>query len=162
MTRTSIPTSAPASSDQKPPDGTSATAPARVLAEVSVAIRWRDMDAYGHVNSVTYLTYVEQARINWLADVDCNWHGEHAAPVLAAARINYRNQLGWPGNIVVQLTCTRVGRSSITIAHRIVAEDDPDRVYADGDTVMVWINPETGQSVPLPEVVRERCVGSEV
>ena len=30
--------------------------------ETVVALRWRDMDAYGHVNHVVYLTYLEEAR----------------------------------------------------------------------------------------------------
>ncbi len=145
------------SSESNTVDKAAAAEAFQPLAEISLPIRWRDLDAYGHVNNSAYLTYLEEARLGWLAGVDGEWYGKQAAPVLAAAHINYRNQLEWPGNIIVELGCTRVGRSSITIAHRIVAEDDRGRVYADGDTVMVWINPETGQSVPLPEVVRERC-----
>ena len=30
--------------------------------EIRIKIRWRDMDAYGHVNNAVYLTYLEECR----------------------------------------------------------------------------------------------------
>lgn len=128
------------------------------LAEVPIAIRWRDLDAFGHVNNSNYLTWLEEARLVWLARLDGEWHGEHAMPVLAAAHINYRRQLGWPGRVLVQLECSRVGTTSITIAHRIVAEADRELLYADGDVVVVWIDPASGKPVALPEAIRRACV----
>ncbi|WP_228389149.1 acyl-CoA thioesterase [Cumulibacter manganitolerans] len=32
--------------------------------ETEVPLRWGDMDAYGHVNNATFVTYLEQARVN--------------------------------------------------------------------------------------------------
>ena len=37
--------------------------------ERRVEIRWRDMDAYGHVNNAVYLTYLEWARDEWIQGV---------------------------------------------------------------------------------------------
>ena len=34
--------------------------------EKRIEIRWRDQDAYGHVNNAVYLTYLEEARDEWL------------------------------------------------------------------------------------------------
>jgi hypothetical protein len=34
--------------------------------EERIGIRWRDMDAYGHVNNAVYLTYLEEARDAWV------------------------------------------------------------------------------------------------
>ena len=33
----------------------------------------------------------------------------------------------------------------------------PDRLYSDGNVVMVWIEPTSGRSIPLPEAIREAC-----
>jgi acyl-CoA thioester hydrolase len=71
--------------------------------------------------------------------------------------VNFLRQLAWPGRIVVELATKRIGTSSVTIAHRIVAEDDCDCVYADGEVVMVWIDPASGRSVPLPPAIRAAC-----
>jgi len=34
-----------------------------------IEIRWRDMDGFGHVNNSTYLTYLEEARDQFLTDL---------------------------------------------------------------------------------------------
>jgi acyl-CoA thioester hydrolase len=74
--------------------------------------------------------------------------------VVAAQTINYRRQLEWPAALQVSLTAERVGNSSLTIGFVIAAEADPMTVYADGNSVLVWIDPAGGRSIPLPAVVR--------
>ena len=37
--------------------------------EERIAIRWRDVDNYGHVNNAVYLTYLEEARDAWVREV---------------------------------------------------------------------------------------------
>lgn len=39
----------------------------RLLHQLTLAVRWGDMDALGHVNNATYFTYFEQVRVAWLA-----------------------------------------------------------------------------------------------
>lgn len=125
-----------------------------LLAKVPIALRWRDLDAFNHVNNATFLTYIEEARLRWFSGIEGVWLDDQVAPILAATHMNYRRQLSWPGDIVVELYCTRVGNSSLTIGHRIVDAKDETIVYADGEAVLVWIRPETGRPVPLPDAVR--------
>jgi acyl-CoA thioester hydrolase len=144
--------------------GKAAAAPTEVraadlqpLARVPMTVRWGDLDAFNHVNNATFLVYAQEARLAWLAGIDGPWFDESMMPVVAAAQVNFRRQLAWPGRIVIELATSRVGTSSVTIMHRIVAEDDTDCVYADGEVVMVWIDPASGRSVPLPPAIRAAC-----
>ena len=133
-------------------------APTRaLLARVPVAIRWRDLDAFNHVNNATFLSYLEEARLIWLAQIEGAWFTETYLPVLAATNVNYRRQLSWPGTAMVELYCERLGTSSLTISHRIVAADDADLLYSDGQVTMVWVEPASGRSIPLPEAIRNAC-----
>lgn len=126
----------------------------RLLKIVTMELRWRDLDAFNHVNNSSFLTYLEEARLRWLAEIAGTLSGENGAPVLASALVNYRRQLEWPNQINIELRAGRIGRSSLTIEHRIVAHDDSQVLYCDGHTVMVWIDPATGKSVPLPDALR--------
>ncbi|MEO6154933.1 MAG: thioesterase family protein, partial [Thermomonas sp.] len=36
-----------------------------VLFQHALEPRWRDLDAFGHVNNSNFLTYLEEARIRW-------------------------------------------------------------------------------------------------
>lgn len=125
------------------------------LFSTSIGVRWRDLDAYNHVNNSTYLTYLEQARLAWLQGLSGEWFSEHSAPVMAACQLNYRAPINWPARLCVELTCERQGNSSMTIGHRIVDADDTAHLYCDGNITVVWINPATGKPVPLPDVIRE-------
>lgn len=131
--------------------------PSIPVASVPLAVRWGDLDALNHVNNAAFLIYVQEARLAWLAKIDGTWLDPTMMPVVAAVQMNYRRQLAWPAQIVVELAATRIGNSSLTIAHRVIAADDRDCVYADGEVVMVWIDPTSGRSIPLPESIRAAC-----
>ena len=125
-----------------------------LLIQVPITLRWRDLDAFDHVNNSVFLTYLEEARLVWLSRIDGTWLDPRNMPVLAAAQVNYRAQLSWPGQIMVELTCARLGTTSLTIAHRIVDATDANKLYSDGNVVLVWIDPTTGKPVALPEAIR--------
>lgn len=125
----------------------------------SLGVRWRDLDAFNHVNNSNYLTYLEEARLQWLKGVR-DWFGEDSMPVLAASEIQYRRPIEWPASLHIELRCERLGNSSMTIAHRIVDADDASCLYSDGNVVMVWMNPSTGKPVPLPAAIRAAATGS--
>ncbi|HET7663415.1 MAG TPA: thioesterase family protein [Rhodanobacteraceae bacterium] len=129
--------------------------PTSPLIRAPIEVRWRDLDAFNHVNNSNYLTYLEQARLVWLRKVPGTWFDEHSMPVLVTSEINYRRPIGWPADIVVELFCERLGKSSITVGHRIVDAEDADCLYSDGRVVMVWMDPASGKSVPLPQAIRD-------
>jgi acyl-CoA thioester hydrolase len=136
------------------PAAAASTRPAAPMAQVPMHVRWGDLDAFNHVNNATFLVYAQEARLAWLAGVEGTWFDETMMPVVAAAHMNYRRQLAWPAAIVVELAATRVGTSSVTIAHRVLAAGDDACLYADGEVVMVWVDPERGTPVPLPDAIR--------
>ena len=123
------------------------------LFRMPVAVRWRDLDAFNHVNNSNFLTYLEEARIRWFESLDEEWVTERAAPLLAAVQVNYRMPIPYPAEVVVELYCERLGTSSVTIGHRIVSRDGAT-LYADGHVVMVWVERASGRPTPLPDAVR--------
>ncbi|MFD5658086.1 acyl-CoA thioesterase, partial [Streptomyces hirsutus] len=53
-------------------------------------LRWADMDAYGHVNNVVFLRYLEEARIDFLFRPDKDFQ---QGSVVARHEIDYKRQL---------------------------------------------------------------------
>jgi acyl-CoA thioester hydrolase len=121
-----------------------------------IEVRWRDLDAFNHVNNASYLGYIEEARVRWFHSLSDDWANETSAPVLAAIAMNYRRPIVWPEALRIELLAERVGNKSVTLAHRIVSAGDSDLLYADGNTVLVWVD-RTGQTVALPEALRTAC-----
>ena len=78
-----------------------------------VDIRWRDMDAFRHVNNAVYLTYLEEARDEWFLEVLGNGLLLNDF-LLARCAIDYRSPLTQDdGEVEVEIRCTRVGNSSV-------------------------------------------------
>lgn len=127
------------------------------LIRVPLSVRWRDLDAFNHVNNSKYLSYLEEARLRWMLTMPGMGLDENVAPVVAASNLNYRRPIGWPGEVVVELFVERLGNSSVTIGHRIVDVSEGGVTYCDGHVVMVWIDQASGRAAPLPAAVRAAC-----
>ena len=119
-----------------------------------LAPRWRDLDAFNHVNNSNFLTYLEEARIQWFASLRKPWVTAESAPLLAAVHINYKAPVPYPSRLVVELFADKVGTTSVTLGHRIV-DAASGALHADGYVVMVWIDRTSGKAVPLPPAIRE-------
>lgn len=124
----------------------------------TMPVRWRDLDAFNHVNNAMFLSYVEEARLLWMQTVEGSGLYPDASPVVAATHMNYRRQIGWPEALAIELSTERVGSTSLTLAHRIMRADDASVVYGDGNAVMVWIGGD-GRPVALPGPIRAAAGG---
>jgi len=131
----------------------------KVLIRMPIELRWRDLDAFNHVNNSNFMTYLEEARIRWFDTAGEPWVTDQTAPLLAAVQMNYKVPIPYPSKIVVELLADRIGTSSVTIGHRIVSDDD-STLFADGHVVMVWIDRATGRPTALPESVRARALAA--
>jgi acyl-CoA thioester hydrolase len=129
----------------------------KVLARVPISVRWRDMDSFGHVNNAKYVSYLEEARVRWLAGIPGLDMEGPVLPVVVNTNVNYRRPIVWPDDVVVELFVERLGNSSITIGHHIVDQKDPSVLYSDGNVVVAWMDTRSGKSAPLPGQVRALC-----
>ena len=125
-----------------------------LVARTVISVRWGDMDAFNHVNNAQYLRYLEEARVQWLAGIPGISLTDRVAPVLVASNVNYRQPIEWPSEIAVDLFIEKIGNSSLTMGHRMLSSSDASVLYSDGNVIMVWIDTQTGKSVPLPEAIK--------
>ena len=110
-------------------------------------IRFRDLDAVGHVNNVVYATYCEQSRVRFLEDVLDERSGELSV-VVAHLELDYRQPIEGIGTVSVAMEPRDVGDSSFELAYELTFEGD---VVATGSSVQVVVDPDTGASAPLPD-----------
>ena len=128
------------------------------LFRLPIELRWRDLDAFNHVNNSNFMTYLEEARIRWFDSLGEAWLTDAFAPLLAAVQMNYRLPIPYPARVVVELFADRIGTTSVTIGHRIASEDGTV-LYADGHVVMVWVDRGSTRPIALPDAVRRVAGG---
>jgi len=121
------------------------------------AIRWGDMDAFGHVNNTVYFRYMESARIAFLEQAAGDLDVQGQGPVIVTAYCTFLKQLKYPGDIEIRSYAGPGGRSSFELTHEIRmvdADGNADVVYAEGGGKVVWVNFAAEKSVPLPESLK--------
>jgi len=125
--------------------------------EVEMPVRFRDIDAIGHVNNAVYATYLEQARIEYIEDV-LGTVVTDADVVIANLELDYERPIEIGADVTVALAVPEVGTSSIPMEYEVRADGS---VAATGSTVMVAVDPDAGTTRPLPEEWRHRIAEHE-
>jgi acyl-CoA thioester hydrolase len=121
--------------------------------EKRIEIRWRDLDPYNHVNNAVYLTYLEEARDEWLertlGNEDAAW-----GYVIARVAIDFRRELTQDDDTVVA-TCTlaRLGNSSVTTKEEL--RTGGGELAAEAEAVLVAVDQESRQPRPISDSERE-------
>jgi acyl-CoA thioester hydrolase len=120
--------------------------------EKEIEIRWRDLDAFNHVNHVVFLTYLEEVRDEWLglvlADPALVW-----GYVIARVEIDYRRELTLDDDAVVaRCALERLGTKSVVTSESIVTRDG--ETAAEAKAVLVAREEETGQSRVISDAER--------
>ena len=109
--------------------------------------RWRDLDAFRHVNNATFLTYIEDARILFFKRWGINL--KEKSLIVASVKIDYVSQLLHPSNIIIVQKVSRIGTKSFDIFSAIFNEEDSNLIctstvtsvcydFIEGKTVSVF------------------------
>lgn len=122
---------------------------------VEIVVRFADTDAMGHVNNAKYLTYCEIARIRYWTDltgepIALGTEGAESL-ILAEARITYRAPAFHGEVVTVETRATRIGRSSFTLEHRLLAcvPGEEPRLVAVSESILVRYDYASARPVEL-------------
>ena len=112
--------------------------------EKEIEIRWRDLDAFNHVNHIVFLTYLEEVRDEWLgrvlADPALVW-----GYVIARVEIDYRRELTLENDVIVaRCSLDQLGTKSVVTRESIGTRDG--ETAAEAKAVLVARDERTGQS----------------
>jgi acyl-CoA thioester hydrolase len=80
--------------------------------------------------------------------------GEDVGPILAAIGCNYRRQIKYPDSVIVGARITRIGRSSMTMAHMVWSQLH-QAIAADGESTVVVFDYKTNQPRRVPDEFRQ-------
>jgi acyl-CoA thioester hydrolase len=122
----------------------------RAMFEHQVDVRWRDVDALGHVNHAVFLTYLEEGRDAFFAQTLAS------DPIYVVARleVDLRAEVRYPDRrVTVRIEVERLGTTSLTTRETIITP--ANEVVAEARVVTVrW---DSGQRKPVPFSEAERA-----
>ena len=128
---------------------------------VPVQVRFRDLDALGHVNNAVYLSYLEMARVAYVQSRFGLAHPRDFSFILARVEIDYKSPVTLGERLVVGIGVAHVGQRSFRFAYEI-REAATGRLVAQAETVQVMYDYEAQQVVPIPEAIRRQLEADRV
>ncbi|HEY4327666.1 MAG TPA: thioesterase family protein [Mucilaginibacter sp.] len=123
-----------------------------------ISIRFSDIDNVGHVNNAVYLTYFEDARINYWREM-INWNTEKNGIIVGRSEIHYLKPIMLNDQIFCYVRTTRIGNSSFDIMHVLVRTTPiGEEICTTGKTVCISYDYSTNKSIAIPTRERLRMI----
>jgi acyl-CoA thioester hydrolase len=117
--------------------------------EHPVDVRWRDVDALGHVNHAVFLTYFEEGRDAFFKQT----FGGEPDYVVARLEVDLRAEVRYPEQrVTVRLAVERLGTTSLTTRETILTP--AEEIAAEARVVTVRWDRRTRKPVPFSEAER--------
>ena len=126
------------------------------LFSTNIEVRFRDLDAIGHVNNAVFFTYFEEGRKHFskkvfdVSDVsDFNF-------IMAHIQCDFIKPIQFNDRVILQMWVKDIGSKSFSFEYRLVDFSDEAMVYATGKSIQVCYDYEKNRSIEVPEKMRER------
>lgn len=122
----------------------------------TIATRWADNDAYGHVNNVVHYGWFDTAVNAWLVEAGLLdvAQGDPIGLVVETA-CRYFAPLSFPASVEVGIAVQRLGTSSVTYRLGIFGQGQ-DSAAAEGEFTHVYVDRASRKPKPLPEEWRAK------
>ena len=124
--------------------------------QFEIKTRWRDLDAFGHVNNATFATYVEDARISMFERWNLSQTSGKRYVIAASLKLDFKQQLSHPSDIIVGQRITRIGTTSFDIQAVIYKKNVPNSPICETLLTCVCFNYDEQKSVSIySEIVKD-------
>ena len=127
----------------------------RTVFEHQVSLRWRDVDALGHVNHAVFLTYLEEGRDAFYVQA----LGRDPHYVVVRIEIDLRAEIGLePRQVTVRIEVEQLGTTSLTTRETILISSGD--VVAEARVVTVRWDPGQHRPIAFSEAERVRLTAA--
>lgn len=126
----------------------------KLVYEMSIPIRWGDMDAMGHLNNGSYFRYLETARIDWFHSLGQGPSPDGEGMVIVNAFCNFYRQLEYPGEVLLKMYVSDPARTTFESWSTMARVEAPEVICAAGGATTIWVDFPNQKALPLPQWLR--------
>ncbi|MEM8532580.1 MAG: thioesterase family protein [Chloroflexota bacterium] len=119
----------------------------------TITVRFRDLDALGHVNHAVYLTYFETARIAYYGMLTGQADIADINMILVEITATYHAPARLTDELSVGVRVARIGTKSFDMEYLIVRSVDHEKI-ASGRSVQVMYDYQQTQSIRIDDAFR--------
>ena len=128
------------------------------MVHADVEIRFRDLDAFGHVNNAVYFSYLEMGRVAYMRAMDeaaGKERDELDFPfILGRASCRYLATASLGQVVRVAVRASSVGNKSFDFEYEL-SNRDTGKLIATAKTTQVFFDYDAKETRPIPAAVRD-------
>lgn len=123
---------------------------------LELRVDWSEIDAFGHVNNLAILKYVQASRVEFLERVGLMQLQSESGmgPILASVSCQFRKPLFYPGRVIVRSRVEVIKNTSFSLHHEI--HDDRGELAVEATDVLVFFDFGRGVKATIPPELRDR------
>jgi len=127
--------------------------------KLELRIDWGELDAFGHVNNLSIMKYIQAARIICLDAVGLmqSQSTEGMGPILASINCQFRKPLFYPGLVTVYSKVEEIRNTSFKIQYEIY--NDNNEIAAEAEDIIVLFDFKKQMKMAISEDLRKRLTG---
>ena len=118
---------------------------------IPIQVRYADLDAQWHVNHTRFLTFIEQARLEYLQYLGL-FDGKSFLDlrvIIADVHVSYIAPIVLGQNVCVETRTAKIGNKSIAFDY-ILEDKDDSKMLAKGEVICVAYDFRNRKTVPIP------------
>ena len=123
---------------------------------IDIEVRFRDLDAMGHVNNAVFFTYFEEGRKNFSKKVFKVSDPSEFTFIMAHISCDYLIPVKLGDRPILQMWVRDIGNKSFGFGYKLVNFLDNSIVYATGESVQVCYDYKEDRSIAVPEEMKAK------
>lgn len=125
--------------------------PGNRIFEINIHVRFKDLDALGHVNNAVVFTYFEEGRKHFFQQ-----HREVSSTasfnfILAHIQCDYLQPITLRNLLQLQMWVGKIGNKSFTFEYRLADRSNKEIVFAKGESIQVCFDYDQNKSMAVSE-----------
>ena len=124
---------------------------------VTIEPRFYETDALGHINNASITAWLEIVRMKFVASLCEPGSYEAMRWILASLRIDFKSETFFGSDVTGTVIDAVPGNTSLTVVCEMF---QGGKLTVKGTAVLVFMDPDTGVPVRLPESLRVRLTDS--
>jgi acyl-CoA thioester hydrolase len=124
----------------------------------NIDVRFRDLDALGHVNNAVFFTYFEEGRKKFSKKFFKVSDPSDFRFIMAHIRCDYLKPVLFVDKVTLHMWVKDIGTKSFAFEYKLVHQSDESIVYATGESVQVCYDYKKNQSMAVSDEIKEKLI----
>jgi len=122
----------------------------------NIDVRFRDLDAMGHVNNAVYFTYFEEGRKHFSHKVFHISDPSEFTFILAHIRCDFLTPVKLVDRPMLQMWVNSIGKKSFGFSYKLVDRSNETIVFSTGESIQVCYDYQENTSIVVPDRMRKK------